>query len=118
MDRAKHELQEILGTPSPDGDGLSFAQGCVTCRPFMSDIFSTVDEVIDVRDYVNFSDGIVSAGATVEFFLAITDSSPIDTFYLRQRPNFQVSNVPEPGALALFGLGLLGLSFSKKRKAA
>lgn len=108
-----HELQEQLGVPSPDGDGLSFAQGCAACRPWVSDKFASYNEIIDVRDFVNFSNGIVLAGETVTFLYAITDNSPNDEFWLRQRPNYQV---PEPATLALFGLGLLGIGFAGKRK--
>lgn len=49
-----HERQGILGTPSPDGDRLSFAQGCATCLPFLSSVSPIVLEEIIARDYVNW----------------------------------------------------------------
>ena len=105
-----HELQETLGVPSGEGDGLSFAQGCASCRPFTSNMFTIVDEIIDVRDYVNFSGGIVNPGETVTFNIMITDNTPLDIFYLRQRPDFEPGvKVPEPGSLLLLGSGLGGL---------
>src|SRR5262245_8373609 len=42
----EHELQEILGTPSENGDGLSFGQGFAAARPFTSDSFTSVNEII------------------------------------------------------------------------
>ncbi|MEP7100481.1 MAG: hypothetical protein ABI781_08225 [Burkholderiales bacterium] len=51
------ELQQVLGTPSTDGDGLSFAQGAGFV--FTSDKFSTVHSVEDVRDFLNFDGGTV-----------------------------------------------------------
>jgi hypothetical protein len=87
-----HELQERKGRRSPEEDGLSFAQGYASIRPFTSDRFSRTEEEISARDFVNFSGGIVQPGETVTFLYAITDNSPIDRFYLLQRPNFAPDN--------------------------
>ncbi|MEO0868077.1 MAG: hypothetical protein AAFY17_06430 [Cyanobacteria bacterium J06642_11] len=95
-----HELQEELGTPSSEQDGLSFAQKLQAFRPFTSSAFSVVDEVTDVRDFVNFSDGVVNPNETVSFRYVILDNDPNDTFFLRQRPNFAPGGVgvvnPDP----------------------
>lgn len=88
-----HELREDQNTPSPEADGLSFAQGYTSVRPFTSDLLPAANEVIDVRDFVNFSGGIVQPGQTVTFVYAITDNSPEDRFFLLQRPNFQPGGV-------------------------
>lgn len=106
-----HELQEELGTASSEGDGLSFAQGLTSVRPYTSDVFDSVDEETQERDYINFFDGSVADGETVSFAYWISDNSPEDEFFLRQRPNFSTtSTVPEPATIFLFGLGLLGIS--------
>lgn len=88
-----HELQEKLGTPSPEEDGLSFAQNITTYRPFTSTAFSVVDEVTDVRDFVNFSEGVVNPNETVSFRYVILDNDPNELFFLRQRPNFAPGGV-------------------------
>lgn len=83
------ELQEIYGVASPEEDGLSFGQGINQVRPFVSDQFVGVDEVTDVRDFINFSAGTVAPGGTAAFRYVISDTTPIDRFFLLQRPNFQ-----------------------------
>ena len=103
------ELQQVLGTPSTDGDGLSFAQGAGFV--FTSDKFSTVHSIEDVRDFLNFDGGSVGIGQSVTFHFAITDSTnDHHTFYLSETPNRVVSSIPEPEtyALMLAGLGLMG----------
>ena len=118
-----HELQEILGTPSAEGDGLSFAQGSGSPpRPWTCDLLPIVDEVTDVRDFINFSGGTVAQGQVAAFYYAITDNSPVDSFYLRQRPNYQpLGGIPEPSTLIIWSL-LGGLAVTvgwwRKRKAA
>ncbi|MBT9316064.1 hypothetical protein [Leptothoe spongobia] len=88
-----HELQEQFGVPSPEEDGLSFAQGINFFRPFTSNAFAVVDEVTDVRDFVNFSRGVVNPNETVSFRYVISDNDPNDLFFLRQRPNFAPGGV-------------------------
>ena len=112
-----HERQQILGTPSPDGDGLSFAQGCATCRPFVSNVYPVAFEEIILRDFVNFSGASVADGSSVTFRYSITDNSPIDLFFLRERPNFRPPEmVPEAATLFLLGFGLLGIGVVTRRR--
>ena len=108
------ELQQILGTPSPEGDGLSFAQGAGLT--FTSSVFTTITRADITRDYLNFSGGSVANGASVSFTFAVTDNTPQSPVYISQTPNRAEIGVPDAGSTGLlFLLGLAGL-LSLKRK--
>ena len=111
------ELQSVLGVPSVDGDGLSFAQGAglvVSGLPF-----TIVHRTEDVRDFLNFDGGSVGIGESVTFMFAITDNQAHNTIYLSETPNRVVGNIPEPEtyALMLAGLGLVGFIARRRNRA-
>jgi len=79
------ELRERLRDHSPYEDGLSFGQGTIAGRPFLSDTFDYADEISEPFDKVSFSGGKVPPGGTVAFSVVITDSTPRPVFYLLQK---------------------------------
>ena len=88
------ELQEILRTPSSYGDGLSFDQTSKQRSRVSSNQFSLGERTFEPSDMVRFFEGSVVPGAAADFIMLITDNSPIDTFYLVQRPHLAMSAAP------------------------
>jgi hypothetical protein len=110
------ELQSVLGVPSTDGDGLSFAQG--GGLTFTSDKFSDLTKLEITRDYLNFSNGTVGIGESVTFLFAITDIAN-NPFWLLETPNKAdvLPGVPEPCTMLLLGSGASLFGYLRKRKA-
>ncbi len=68
-------------------------------------------EEIILRDFVNFSGGVVPNLGTVTFDYVITDNTQHDLVFLRERPDFAPPEVvPEPATLLLFGSSLAGMA--------
>lgn len=108
------EVQLEQGVPSPQLDGISFADGSSIISAFESDKFDTYTRIDTSKDYLNFHEGTVNPGESVKFLFAITDNSIHNTFYLAETPN--KSDVPEPATLLLFSTGLAGIGLAAWRR--
>ena len=92
------ELQEILKTPSPYQDGLSFDQlRSFSDEPFQADAFANTRRLEEPYDRVRFHQGSVDPGSAVRFNLFITDPTPAPVFYLLQEPQLLVAGTPTIG---------------------
>ncbi len=88
------ELREIVDTPSPYGDGLSFDQMGTHDDTFGSDRFKNIRKLFEPYDLLDFGQGSVDPGAQVRFSFAITDPTPRQEFFLIQEPKLLLSQGP------------------------
>ena len=92
------ELQQVLGVSSDYLDGLSFGQGSVSGRPFTSDRFDDTFEFNEPLDAITFQGGALRPGESAVFDFVITDTTPVQMFYLVQRPNRPIALLSGNGA--------------------
>jgi len=85
------ELEQLLGSGSDYYDGLSFGQEAKVNRPFVSDRFREVEDLIEPRDVLRFHHGMVAPGEQVSFRFSITHTGPTPRFYLVQHVRREVS---------------------------
>ncbi len=89
------ELREVLETYSPYGDGLSFGQGSIAGRPYVSPQFDVSNETEEPYDQLDFTDGRIEPGATVSMTFVISDASPEAIFYLLQQTGQVIAGIPD-----------------------
>ena len=90
------ELEFVIGRGSDYYDGLSFGQKAAVNRPFRSDRFAMVEDLIEPRDVIRFSQGLVKPGERARFALSITHTGVQPNFFLVQhvRPPYAQLEVP------------------------
>lgn len=92
------ELEDELGTASPRLDGLSFGQSQPPVqRNFTADRFASMTVLDEPHDGIAFSRGAVPPGDRVAFTVVITHNGPSEEFFLVQRHEQSVAEVPEAG---------------------
>lgn len=80
------ELRTTPTTPSPYGDGLSFAQGFTGGPPVTSSGFRHAKVIDEPFDAIDFDDGQIKVGESVSFDFLITDMTPKSEVFLLQEP--------------------------------
>ena len=95
------ELEQRIGSGSDYYDGLSFGQEATVNRPFVSDRFSDVEDIIEPIDVIRFRQGKVRPGERVSFRIAVTHTGPTPKFYLVQHMRRPVSLNAVPLVVAL-----------------
>lgn len=94
------DLQEVLGTPSDYGDGLSFNQVASRSPDAGSDSFADNNRLFEPYDRIRFENGFVDPDAVAQFKVTITDPTPVPHFYLVQDPQLLSASLPGQGSLA------------------
>ena len=85
------ELQEILGTPSTFGDGLSFDQRKAESNSISMDRFDRYERQFEPYDRLTFTGGHVDPDERATFRFFISDFTPLVRTYLLLDPQIPFS---------------------------
>jgi hypothetical protein len=80
------EPRKVPTQPSPDSDGLSFAQGWSTRPPVVSNGFRHVRIIDQPYDAINFDDGRIEENHAASFTFVLTNTLPASEIFLLQQP--------------------------------
>lgn len=90
------ELREIETRHSTYLDGLSFGQGSQLADSYVKSSLPNSQRLDEPEDSLGFGGANIPPGAEASFHFIISDMSPIDKFYLVQRPLQPLSRLIEP----------------------
>lgn len=90
------ELREVETRHSSYQDGLSFGQGSELADGYVSSSLPHSQRLDEPEDSLGFGGEMIQPGAEAQFSFVVSDMSPIDKFYLVQRPLQPLSQLTPP----------------------
>jgi hypothetical protein len=90
------ELREVETRHSTYQDGLSFGQGSQVADDYVKSSLPHSQRLDEPEDSLGFGGENIPPGAEASFSFIISDMSPIDKFYLVQRPLQPLSELATP----------------------
>jgi hypothetical protein len=94
------ELEFVHGTGSDYYDGLSFAQSAIANRPFRADRFKNVEDLIEPRDIVRFTNGTMKDNDEGRFTFSVTYTGHTPKFLIVQHVRRPYAGFHKPARYA------------------